>query len=110
MVWFDNKYISDIEKNILKNTEVKKIEYVNEYDDYYLVMDSEYLYLFNSNFEEIYNVKVSLLHNNKNNYELIYRNNTVMYMDNYQSKEGVIFKYYDIYTYDVIDEIVVGDS
>ena len=32
----------------------------------------------------------------------------IMYMDNYKDKEGIIFKYYNIYTYELIDKVVVG--
>jgi hypothetical protein len=73
-------------------------------------MDNEYLYLFNFNYEEIYKIKKKLLYDNKNNYDIIYKDDTIMYMDNYKNKEGIIFKYYDIYTYEVIEEIVVGDN
>ena len=110
MVSFDKRYINDLEKDILKNTSIKNITYVNKYDDSYIVSDQEYVYLFNSNYEEIYKVKLSMLHENKNDYVLVYRNSTIMYMDNYKNKEGVVFKYYDIYTYELIDEIVVGGN
>lgn len=108
MLIIDNKYISNIERDILKKTDIKDIIYINEYDDYYLVKDKENLYLFNSSYEEIYKVKIDLLYDNKNGYDIVYRDKTIMYMDNYCGDEGLVFKYYDIYTYDIIDEVVVG--
>lgn len=110
MISFDKGYISKIKKDILENTSIKDITYVNKYDNSYIVSDQEYVYLFNSNYEEIYKVKLSMLHKNGNNYDLVYRNNTLMYMDDYKNKDGVVFKYYDIYTYELIDEIVVGGN
>lgn len=110
MTYIDKKDINNLRENILKNTDIKEVEYVNKYDNNYIVKNYEYVYLLNSNYEEIYKVKLDLLHNNDNNYDLIYRNNTIMYMDNYQSEEGIVFKYYDIYNYKLIDEIVVGGN
>lgn len=108
MVSIDNDYLSDIERDIVKNTDILDIEYVNEYDGYYIVMDLEYIYLFSNDYVEIYKTKIEKLADNKNNYELVYRDNKIMYMDNYDDKKGVIFKYYDLYSYELIDEIVVG--
>ena len=110
VVSFDESYVNNLEKEILKNTSLKNIIYVNKCDNNYIVIDKEQVYLFNSNYEEIYKVKESMLHENKNDYDLVYRDNTIMYMDNYKSKEGIIFKYYDLYTYELIDEIVVGGN
>lgn len=110
MVGIDKKYISVLEKEILENTNVEDITYINKYDNNYIVKDNEYVYLFDSSYEEIYKVKISLLHDNKNDYDIIYKDNTIMYMEDYKDKEGIIFKYYDIYTYQVIEEIVVGDN
>lgn len=110
MVFFDNKYISDIEKDVIKNTNIRDIVYVNKYDNNYIVKNNEYLYLFNDKYEEIYKVEIDDVYKNKNDYDIVYRNDTVMYMDSYKNKNGVIFKYYDIFTYELIDEIMVGGN
>ena len=110
MVSNDKKYINRLEKDLLNNTSLDTITYVNQYDNYYIVMDKDSVYLFDSKYEEIYKTKISLLYENKNNYDLVYRDDTIMYMDNYKNKGGVIFKYYDIYTYELIDEIMVGGN
>ena len=108
VVGVDRNSIKDIENDIIKNTDIKKIEYVNMYDGYYIVIDLNNLYLFNKKYEEIFEVERDKIYKNKNNYDIVYRNETIMYMDNYKKKDGLIFKYYDIYTYELIDEIVVG--
>ena len=110
MVGIDNKYINNIKKDIIKNTDIESIIYVNKYDNHYIVIDDDSLYLYNSNYEELYKIKKNLIYNNKNNYDVVYKDGTIMYMDNYRNKEGIIFKYYDIYTYEVISEIIVGDN
>lgn len=108
VVGIDKNNIKEIEKIILKNTNIKNIEYVNIYDDYYIVLDLDKLYLFDSEYKEIFKVERDKVYKNKKNYDIVYRNKTIMYMDNYRNKDGLIFKYYDIYTYKLIDEIVIG--
>ena len=108
VVGIDKNNIEDIEKKVSKNTNIKNIEYVNIYDDYYIVLDLDKLYLFDSEYKEIFKVERDKVYKNKKNYDIVYRNKTIMYMDNYKNKDGLIFKYYDIYTYKLIDEIVIG--
>ena len=110
MIFFDSRYINDIENRIIKNTDIRDIVYVNEYDNNYIVMNNLYLYLFNDKYEEIYKVEIEDIHKNKNGYDIVYRDNTIMYMDSYKKKNGVIFKYYDIFTYELIDEVMVGGN
>lgn len=110
MTILDNKYINDVRDNIKENTDIKNIEYVNKYDNNYIVVNDEYLYLFNLDYEEIARIDMILVHENNNNYDIVYKNETIMYMDNYKNKNGVIFEYYDIYTYELIETIVVGGN
>ena len=110
IVGIDNGYVNSLEKEILDNTDINDIQYVNKYDGYYLVEDKEYLYLLNNNYEQITSMNLNLIHNNSDNYDIVYRDQTIMYMDSYKNEEGIIFKYYDIYTYQVIDEIIVGGN
>ena len=108
MVNIDNKYFNGLKKEISENTDITDIVYVNKYNAHYIVKDNEYIYLFNSNYEEITRIKLSLLYDNKKKYDIVYRDKTIMYMDNFKNKEGIIYRYYDIYTYELIDEIVIG--
>lgn len=110
VVNIDKNNNKDLEEDIIKNTNIKKIKYVNKYDNYYIVMDNNNLYLFDKDYDEILKVDTLKLYENRKNYDIVYRNNLFMYMDDCKNKDGVIFKYYDIYTYELIDEIVVGGN
>ena len=92
------------------NTNIKDILYVNMYDNNYIVRDSEYVYLLNSKYKELDKIDVKLIHVNDHGYEIIYKDDTLMYMDNYKNEEGIVFEYYDIYTYELIDEIMIGGN
>jgi hypothetical protein len=108
MVKINNNYIDKLEKMIYKKTDIKNIKYVNEYGGYYIVMDNDNIYLFNYKYDEITRLKVNLVYKNDNNYDIVYRDKTIMYMDNYENKNGIIFKYYDIHTYEEVDSVVIG--
>lgn len=110
MVYIDNKSINDIEKLIIKNTDIKDIEYINMYGNSYIIMDKKYLYLFDNKYDEIDKLDVKDIYENKKNYDIVYRDNLFMYMDNYENKDGVIFRYYDIENYELVDEIMVGGN
>ena len=108
MVSIDNRYFNKLEDKIRDNVKIKDIVYVNEYDNNYIVMDNEYLYLFDSEYEEIYKIEIDNIHKNMFDYDIVYRDSTIMYMDSSKNKDGVKFRYYDIYTYELIDEVLVG--
>lgn len=108
MVSIDKNNTKKMKDIILENTKIDNISYVNKYDDKYIVSDDKNTYLFNSKYEEILRIANYLLHENKNNYQIIYKDNALVYLDDYIDKDSVVFKYYDIYTYELIDEIRVG--
>ena len=110
MVYIDNKSINDIKKLIIKNADIKDIEYINMYGNSYIVMDKKYLYLFDNKYDEVDKLDVKYIYDNKKNYDIVYRDSLFMYMDNYENKDGVIFEYYDIENYELVDEIMVGGN
>ena len=97
-------------KKIIKNTDILSIQYINYYDNYYIVKDMEKLYLFNNEYKELLSINLNLLFNNIDNYDIVYKNKTLMYMKSNKNKKGIIFSYYDIYTGECIDKIVIGEN
>lgn len=110
IVLFDKSKIQNLKLDILDNTDIKKIVYLEKYDNYYLVMDEVYLYLLDAKYKELERLHRSELYDNKYNYELIYKDGTIMYMNNYKNEKGITFKYYDIYTYELMEEITLGGN
>lgn len=110
MVWIDQKNNKNLKKIIKDNTKITNISYINKYNNYYLIKDKKYLYLLKSNFEEIDKIEINKIHTNKKEYEIIYEDEKIMYMNNYKNKKGITFKYYDIYTYELIKEITLGGN
>ena len=108
MIILDKRNTQDIYNDIIKNTDVKKIEYFNKYDDYYIVMDKKNLYLFNNDYVEITRIDLDLIHKNTDNYDIIYKDDKLFYMNDYKKKDKFIVEYYDMYEYKLVDKVIVG--
>lgn len=106
----DNKYNKKIIKDIINNTEISNIKYVNKYENFYIVMDDKNIYLFSDKYQELLRKDIYLIHKNDNNYEIIYKDNILMYFNNYIKDDAFIYEYYDINTYKLIDRVLVGGS
>ena len=106
-----NNNMHDMEK--LKNklgakTNLTNINYVNSYDDYYLVKDDNNLYVFSNEFKELLKIDNILIHENTNNYDIIYKDGTVLYLNDYLKKGKLYYEYYDLYDYKLVNKIVIG--
>ena len=106
---FNDKYINNLEKKIINNTEIELVNYVNEYDKYYIVSDNEYLYLINKEYKIIFDVDISKIHKNSRNYDIIYEDEKLMYFNDIYKDGKLVYEYYDLYTYELIHKVVVGD-
>lgn len=110
MIFIDNKNVNDISKNIKKTTNIDDITYINQYGDRYIVKDRRYLYLFDKKYKEIDKLDVKNVYDNKKKYDIVYRNEKFMYMDESKNSNSIIYKYYDIEDYELVDKIVVGGN
>ena len=108
MVRNNDKYIDNLKKEISKNTEIYDISYLNVYDNYYIVMDNENLYIIDLEYNKIYETPKYLIYENKKNYDIIYKDGTLMYMNDYMDKSKLIYEYYDIHSYELIDKVLLG--
>lgn len=106
----DNKYTSKLVKDIIKNTDVKEVNYLNKYDNYYIVVDQEYIYLFDLKYDEMLSKDIALVHSNDNNYDIIYKDGNLMYFNDYIKKDVLVYEYYDIDTYKLIDKKYIGGN
>lgn len=106
----DNRYDDKIKKEITDNTDIKDIKYINKYDNYYIVTDNNYLYIINNEYNELIRKDFSLLHDNVNKYDIIYKDDYIMYLNNYMRDNILVYEYYDINTYELIDRVFVGGN
>ena len=106
----DRNYLNNVKKKIIDNTEINDIEYINVYDNYYIVLNSEDLYLLDNKYNIVLDIERFLIHENSNNYDIIYNDKHFMYLNDVYENDVVIYEYYDIYTYKLIKRIMVGGN
>ena len=100
----DNRDTKKLIEDISNNTQIDNIKYINRYGEYYIVLNDKYLYAINKEYKAISELDKILLYENKNNYDIIYDNELFMYMEEVNN----IYKYYDIYSYELIREVDMG--
>ena len=107
----NNKYLNSIKEEIKDNYKIKKdIKYLNKTNLYYIILTTDNLIVLDNDYNEIFIEKVSKLSNYKKNYEIVYRKNKVMYESKKISKDKIVYKYYDIYTGELLDTINIGGT
>lgn len=101
----NNKYLNSITKDIKSNYKLKSdITYSNKYGNYYIFTTSTKVIVLNKEFEEILSKDIDILDKNKNNYELIYKNNKLMYEETILKNNKLTYKYYDATNNELIKE------
>ena len=110
MDYNDKKSTNKIINSIYKHTDINGIKYINRYDDYYIVLDNKKLYLINRDYDIIIEKEVSSLYDNKNNYDIIYKDEELMYFNDYIKDNKLVYEYYNIYNYKLIDRVFVGGN
>jgi hypothetical protein len=108
MDYNDKRYEDRLKNKIINNTDIKEIEYINYYDSYYIVMDMENIYVFDNKYIELLKIDKILIHENKKKYDMIYKDGMVMYMNDYYKGKLLVYEYYDLYTYELINRVLVG--
>ena len=110
MDYNDKRYEDRLKNKIINNTDIKDIKYINHYDNYYIVMDIDNLYIFDKKYVEILKIDRILIHENKKKYDMIYKDGIVMYMNDYYKDKSLVYEYYDLYTYEMLDRVLVGGT
>ena len=110
IIWNNNSYEDKMIKNVSIKCNIEDIKYINKYNDYYIVIDDNSLYLIDSNYKIISEMDKNLLYENTKNYDIIYRNGKLLYSDDIYKDGNLIYRYYDIYSYEMIDEILIGGN
>lgn len=105
----NNKYIKIIEKEIKENYNIKdEIKYLNKSDLYYIIVTNKNLIVLDNNYQEIIKEDINKLKDYDKDKVIVYKLNKVMYEEKNVSKNKITYKYYDIYTNELIDTLEVG--
>ena len=88
------------------NTDIKNISYYNKSNNYYIVKDDIYVYVFDLNYDKVYSKDISELSASK--LDIVYRRSNIYYEDKVRDKDKLTYKYYDVSTLEEVFDIDVG--
>ena len=106
----NDNYYNNISKSIKDNYANINLYYVNKYNDYYIFLSDENYGVLDGEYNEIMLISKSLVHDNTNNYDVIYEDNKLMYQEEVLDKDKLMINYYDIYTYQLDKTITIGGN
>lgn len=104
----NDNYYNNISKSIKDNYANINLYYVNKYNDYYIFLSDENYGVLDGEYNEIMLISKSLVHDNTNNYDVIYKDNKLIYQEEVLDKDKLKINYYDIYTYQLDKTITMG--
>lgn len=104
----NNKYQKDLIKDIYNNTNIKEIKYLNKYNNYYIIKTKDKVIVLDLNYEEVYNIDLSLLQSS--NLELVYRRNNLYYEKKIREDKKITYQFYDVETNDFVYETSLGGA
>ena len=104
----NNKYQKDLIKDIYNNTNIKEIKYLNKDNNYYIIKTKDKVIVLDLNYEEVYNIDLSLLQSS--NLELVYRRNNLYYEKKIREDKKITYQFYDVETKDFVYETSLGGA
>ena len=104
----NNYYLNKTLKNIKDNYQInEEITYYNEYNNYYIFTTKTKVIVLNNEYEEILNEDITNIKKRKNNQELIYKTNKLMFEETILDDNNLTYKYYDASNYELVKETVL---
>lgn len=104
----NNKYQKDLIEDIYNNTNIKEINYLNKDNNYYIIKTKDKVIVLDLNYEEVYNIDLSLLQSS--NLELVYRRNNLYYEKKIREDKKITYQFYDVETNDFVYETSLGGA
>ena len=102
------KYLDKTLKNIKDNYQIdEKITYSNEYNNYYIFTTKDRVIVLNNEYEEVLNESIVDIKERKDNQELIYKTNKLIFEETILKDNSLTYKYYDASNYELVKETVL---
>ena len=109
VVKVNENYEKEIYRNVNKYyTSLEKIENVNKYDIYYILTTKNSIIILDKKYQEIKKEKISNLYNLDKNYDIIYKNEIIMYLVKTKKNNKLIYSYYNALSGEKIDTMTIG--
>jgi len=104
----NKKYENKILNEIINNYDIDDVVYYNKTNNYYVIESNSKIIVLNSKYELVNEILISDIHPNDNNYDIVYKNNNLMYREKIVNENTINYNYYDIYTYELIMNKKIG--
>ena len=103
----NKNYKDNIIKKITEHYKTDNITYINTHGNYYIFTTKDNIIVLNKEYKEILKESIKELAENKNNYEIVYKNNKLMYENTKLKGNKIIYTYYDAKTSKYIKKIIM---
>jgi len=105
----NNKYEKKLEQEIKQHYTLENdIKYLNKSNLYYIILTTKNLIVLDEYYQEVFKEDANKINFMDTSFEITYRLNQVMFEIKKISKNKITYEYYDIYTNELIDNIIVG--
>lgn len=108
LIYIEKTNKNNLEKLIKKNYADINLYYVNKYDGYYIFISDKNYGVLDKKYNEVMLLDKKGFCLKKDNYDIIYRKDELMYLEEVLKKNKLTFNYYDINTCDLIESISIG--
>ena len=103
----NTNYLNDITKNIKANYQInEEITYSNIYNNYYIFTTKNKVIVLNNEYTEVLNESITNIKERKDNQELIYKTNKLMFEETTTNDGKLIYKYFDASNGEFIKETI----
>lgn len=104
----NTNYLDKTLKNIKDNYQInEKITYFNEYNNYYIFTADTRVIVLNNEYTEVLNENITNIKERKDNQELIYKTNKLMFEETTTNDSKLIYKYFDASNGEFIKETIM---
>ena len=86
----DKNYKNNLLDNIYKNTKLEDINYLNKYNNYYIIKIDNKVVVLDLNYEEVYSKEIV----RESDLPLVYRRNNLYYEEKIRKKNSLKYNYY----------------
>lgn len=104
----NKSYLDDVTKNIKANYQInEEITYSNIYNNYYIFTTGTRVVVLNNEYTEVLNESIATIQTRKDNQELIYKTNKLMFEETTTNDSKLIYKYFDATNGEFIKETIM---
>lgn len=104
----NNKYEDKLINEIVANYQDVNVDYVNKYNNYLIFTTDDSLIVLDKDYKEIFKEDINKIYKMDGNYDILYKQNKVMYEKSKIEDKVLTYTYYDIYTGKEVSSVVLG--